>query len=81
MALHDVLREFLRSELLTDQSVGLDDSLLADGVVDSIGVMRLVAFIDERFAYRVPFDHVTIENFGTLRRLGAYLESCIDAAR
>ena len=79
VALHDVLHEFLRSELLADESVGLDDNLLADGVVDSIGVMRLVAFVDERFGCRVPFDHVTIENFGTLRRLGAYVQTRLDS--
>ena len=80
MALQDVLHEFITSELLADQPIDTDDNLLADGVIDSIGVVRLVAFIDETFGYAVPFDHVTIENFGTLRRLGAYLEASVPEA-
>lgn len=77
----DVVREFITSELLPDRTVGRDDNLLADGAIDSMGVVRLVAFIGERFGYAVPFDDVTVENFGTLGRLTDYLDARVDGTR
>ena len=43
-------------------------------MLDSVGVMRLVAFIDEQFDYQVPPQHLTIEHFRTTQSLAAYLE-------
>ena len=69
------LRRFIVDELLSgDAVITPDDSILADGVLDSVGVMRLVAFIDEQFDYQVPPQHLTIEHFRTTQSLAAYLE-------
>ena len=69
------LRRFIVDELLSgDADLTPDDSILADGVLDSVGVMRLVAFIDEQFDYQVPAQDLTIEHFRTTQSLAAYLE-------
>jgi acyl carrier protein len=69
------LRRFIVDELLSGETaIAPDDSILADGILDSMGVMRLVAFIDEQFGYQVPAQHLTIEHFRTTQSLAAYLE-------
>lgn len=70
------LQRFVNEELLsggTGASVGGDDSLVGDGLVDSLGMMRLVMFIEERFDTNVPPEDVTLENFLTLNAIGEYL--------
>ena len=73
--LQTTLQSFSRNELLGGtQEVAFDDQLLMDGYVDSVGVMRLVAFIEETLETKVPSTDFTIENFGTINDLAAYLK-------
>ena len=78
MELREPLREFIAEELLSGElPVGDDDNLLADGMVDSLGVVRLVGFIEQQFGYKTPPGDVTIDHFRTVNQLAEYLESRI----
>ncbi|MBC8229641.1 acyl carrier protein [bacterium] len=74
----DILKQFIEQELLlsdgSNVSINEDDNLLADGKVDSLGIMRLVAFIEEQFGINIPYEDVTIENFQTIMAIVDYLE-------
>lgn len=70
-----IVREFLTSELGKDLAqVGPDDSLLESGTLDSVGVMRLVAFLESRYGIRVEDDDLMPENFDTLGAITAFIE-------
>ena len=43
--------------------------------LDSYGVIRLVAFLENDLNYRVNDDDIVLENFATLRKLGELLAS------
>jgi acyl carrier protein len=51
-----------------------DDNLLTGGLMSSLGVMRLIVFIEEAFKLDVPPEDVTIENFRSVRCIADYLE-------
>jgi acyl carrier protein len=61
----NALAEFVRNELLHGRKVALtsDADLLSAGIVDSLGILRLVAFMEERFGVKVPDEDVVFENF------------------
>ena len=69
------LIDYIRVELLEDPDfeLGITDQLLLDDIVDSLGVMRLVAFIEQEFNYKVPAGDLTIQNFRTIGVLSDYL--------
>jgi acyl carrier protein len=48
--------------------------------LDSLALIRLVAFLESDFGIRVEDEELILENFETLRRLGALLESKSPAA-
>ncbi len=74
METRQALQQFITSELLNGrQALAPDDNLLTTGLVDSLGMLRLVAFIEERFATRVPPQDITIENFRSVNQIAAYL--------
>jgi len=50
-----------------------DASFLEEGIVDSIGVMELVAFVEENFSVKVDDLDVTPENFDSVSRMAAYI--------
>jgi acyl carrier protein len=58
---------YTRPELQLDPA----DSLLESGILDSMGVMELVAFLQEEFGISVEDDEITEENMGSL---GAIVE-------
>ena len=43
-----------------------DTPLLQGGVLDSMGIMELVAFLEEEFGVRVPDSDLTEENLGSI---------------
>ena len=76
-----LLTVFVTEELLdADEPVEADEDLLADGMVDSLGMMRLVAYIDQEFGYKVPPGDLTIENFRTIGRVSDYLRRALPSA-
>lgn len=58
-----------------DFELGDDDSLLERGVVDSMGVMELVAFIEEEFGVTAGDDDITEQNLGSLRAIGNFVSA------
>lgn len=72
-----IIHEFLTSQLIKDKSVVVDDEtpLLTSGLVDSLGIVRLTAFIEDRLGVKVPLEDITIENFEALGLLVAYLQT------
>jgi acyl carrier protein len=66
MSVRDRIRHFIEEELDL-QGIGLeDDTPLLNGILDSLGLMQLVAFIEEEFELTLDFADVTIQHFRTL---------------
>jgi len=65
-----VTRELLNSSL----EVEADDNLLSDGMVDSMGMLRLVSYIEELMQLTIPHEDLVIENFRTIKAIVKYLE-------
>jgi acyl carrier protein len=67
-----ILNSFLFSndELLLDDG----DSLLERGILDSTGVLELVAFLEEEFGAIVADDELVPENLDSVSNILAFLE-------
>ena len=75
--MRESLRKFIQEELLNlDEGDDLlsDQDLLADDMVDSLGMIRLISFIKDSYQYAVPAEDFLIENFQSLDTIVAYLE-------
>ena len=74
METQEILKRYISKDLLDNRlEIEADDDLLGDNLVDSMGIMWLIAFIEEKFAINVPPEDVTIENFRTVQTIDAYL--------
>lgn len=52
-----------------------DDSFLQEGIVDSVGVLELVLFVEETFGLTVDDQDITPDNFDSVNRLAGYIRS------
>ncbi len=62
------IRDFISEEILfEDNSVGLaDETPLLNGVMDSLGLMQLVAFLEEEFDVEIDDADMTADHFRTV---------------
>ena len=69
------LMEYVGGELLVDPELGLDEQeeILANGRIDSMGVMRLVAFVKDEFSITIPNEDLIVDNFKSVGALDEYL--------
>jgi len=68
------LLAFIRDEIVVDADVDAGTDLLLSGAVDSLGVIRITHWIEERSGQMVDPGDVTLENFQTVDKMVAYLE-------
>jgi acyl carrier protein len=54
-------------------AIGEDDPLLANGILDSLGILDLVAYLEAEFGITVSDDDLVPEHFETLRRLEEFV--------
>lgn len=70
------VRSFIGKEFLymrPNFTLGDDDSLLKGGVVDSMGVLEVMSFLEETFGVRPDDDEITEANLGSLRAIARFV--------
>ncbi|MBK8901265.1 MAG: acyl carrier protein [Anaerolineaceae bacterium] len=75
MSVSAVLKDYVREELMNGATGDLDETknLLAAGIIDSLGILRLVSFVEEKFGIEVPDEDVTIDNFQSIKSMTDYV--------
>jgi acyl carrier protein len=74
------LLAFLQRELLEPGvTMGRDADLLSGEVIDSIGVLRLAAFVGEEFRIVVQPSDFVVENFRNVAVLAGYIGRALAA--
>ena len=72
------VRSFIHTELLNEQgepAFSVDQDLLTEAIVDSLGFMRLTAFLESHYGLSIPMQDVTVENFTSCLTIAEYLQS------
>lgn len=50
-----------------------DEVIPATGLIDSAGLLELIAWFEKTYDFRVPASELTIDNLGTLSAMAVYL--------
>lgn len=75
-SMHDTIRSYiLENYLFTDDAsmLGLTDSLVGHGIVDSTGVLEIILFIEEQFGVKVKDEDMIAENFDSVSKIVDYV--------
>ncbi len=77
MELRECIKTFIAVDLVGQPQLVIadNDDLLLNGLVDSLGVIRLIGFLEDQTGVNIPPGDVTIENFGTIQAMAIYLEA------
>jgi acyl carrier protein len=79
MEIPEGVEQFVSESLIKDKekkNINLQevDDWLANGLIDSVGIIQLVSFVERKFNTTVPEEDVTVENFKSLKDVAQYLE-------
>jgi acyl carrier protein len=69
----DILREFLITELGLEDDITSETELFSTGLLDSVAMMNIIGFIEEKSGIDVRPADVTLENFDTMQRIVDYV--------
>lgn len=73
----DDIQTYLSDDLLGGRAgrVAVETDLLTSGLVDSLNVMKLVSYLEERGNITIPAQDVVLENFISVEKMHAYLKT------
>jgi acyl carrier protein len=69
------VRQFIVNNFLFGEAGQLkdNDSFLDAGIVDSTGILELVAFLEERYAFRVADTELVPDNLDSIDRISRFV--------
>jgi acyl carrier protein len=78
MANKQIIKDFIQSELVKERgpfSLEDNDNLIERGVIDSLGIMKLLAYLEETFSISISDDELIPDNFETIDAISAFVVS------
>ena len=75
MEYKNTLIQFVQDEFVRKRGREImeDEDLLSSGLIDSLGILTLVSFMEEQFAIEIPSEDVVYENFHSIESMLLYL--------
>lgn len=76
MNFDDEIREFVMQNFLFGDGGTLlnDDSFLEKGIIDSTGILEVIAFIEKKYGINVDDSELLPENLDSINNIAAFLE-------
>ena len=72
--IENVLIAFIREELVRGGAVDPEASLISAGILDSLALLKLIIFVEERFEVKVFDGEVIPSNFETVAAIRSMIE-------
>jgi len=75
MSIEEKIRDFILKNLyyIDNADLNVDTSFLAEGIIDSMGSMELVAFVESEFKIKVEMSEVVVKNFDSIQKMAAFV--------
>jgi acyl carrier protein len=76
--LKDRVKEFIMVEVNPDlnlQQLDDDEPLIESGIIDSLGVLKILAFLDEEFGVDLSAGEINLEKFKDVRSICAMVDA------
>jgi len=70
--------QYIQEQLLggdSEEDISVEDDLLNSGLLDSLGIVRLIAFIEGEYGIKVPPQDMVIDNFVSVEAMVNYISN------
>lgn len=80
MDIKSLLKQFVISEIVVDTTcadIRETESLIDNGILDSLGIIKILTFIEDKFSIKISDDELVPENFETLYSISNLIDKKI----
>ncbi len=78
MSLENTIEKFIKQEIMLGggpEKIDPSESLIDTGILDSLGLLRLIAFVEEAFGVEIEDEEVLPANFQSVEAIKQFLSS------
>ena len=81
MSIEEKIRHFIEENFFLDGNDNLssEDSLLEKGIIDSTGVLELVAFIEETYNVKIKDEELIPENLDSIKSISRFIQERLES--
>jgi acyl carrier protein len=76
-SIEQAIADFIAAQILHDSSsitLGRDQALLEEGILDSLGLQQLVAFLESEYSLDITDDYLMPEHFESIAAIASLVE-------
>jgi acyl carrier protein len=83
MDIKENIRKYIAENMLFSDRFTYDDdaSFLEQAIIDSVGFMELVAYVQKEFSFEVGPQDLIRDNFDSVNKLARYIDCRLNAAQ
>ncbi len=80
MSIEKEIRRFIEESFILDGDgdLGDEDSLLEGGIIDSTGVLELVAFLEENYHFKMEDEELLPDNLDSIKNISQFIQKKLD---
>jgi acyl carrier protein len=80
MSIEKEIKKFIEENFIVDGNDNLssEDSLLEKGIIDSTGVLELVAFIEENYNFKIKDEELIPENLDSIKSISRFIQEKLE---
>lgn len=70
------IQNFITTQIVKKKEhleIGDEEDLIASGIIDSLGIMHLVGFIENHYGIRIRDEDLLPENFSTITAIASFI--------
>ena len=68
--------EFIKNQLVrekTMKNIGRGDDLIESGIIDSLGILKLLEFLESKFSINISDEELIPENFESIESIESFI--------
>jgi len=76
MANTDPIMEFIKNQLVrekTMKNIGRGDDFIESGIIDSLGILKLLEFLESKFSIHIADEELIPENFHSIESIESFI--------
>ena len=74
MSTGEQIREYIQDEIANGRAVSAEESLLDAGILDSLAVVKLIAYLENEFDLEIPDSEFDPENFESVASIARLID-------
>ncbi len=77
-ALTDEIYVYIKKELNHSNDFDISTNIVKKGIVDSLGVLELISFLEKRYRVEIAFEDITQDNFHNIGAIARYVKKLLE---